>query len=45
MYKPTGNFMAHLLTNSTIYATIGAVLHDVGLAMVLGNQREANREK
>ena len=45
IYKTTGNFMTHLLTNSTIYATIDAVLHDAGLAMVLDNQCEANRGK
>ncbi len=44
-YKTTGNFMAHLLTNSTTYATIDAVLHDAGLAIVLDNQCEANRGK
>ena len=45
MHKTTGNFMAHLLTISTFYATIDAVLYDVGLAIVLDNQCEANQGK
>ena len=45
IYGTFGNLMAYLLTNSTIYATIDAVLHDAGLAMVLDNQCEVNQGK